>query len=194
MSIEKKRLHLILIAVCVPFMLACMYLEKMFQGSEPKMERDANAVIETLKGNDFVRLDALASENYTEEDYAKPGTLTFTVNLTNEKPVYFSYGWCATTEEILRQNFEHIGVKIFFNDAELGSDVVHTFVYSLTNGQVCGDVGILMYDWPAGTYHLKAVATFGEKINDGMSDYNPGDYMYEYNVTVEESISPTATP
>ncbi len=194
MIAKKNRSNLILIAACMPFMLACLYIERTFQVPEPKMEGNADTVIETLNGTDWVRLQSLASETYTEEDYAKPGTLKFTANVTNEKPVYFSYGWCATTEDILRQNFEHIGVKIFLNDAELGSDAVHTFVYSLTNGQFCGDVGILTYDWPAGEYQLKAVATFDAKINDGMSDYNPGDYVYEYNVTVGEPVGVPANP
>jgi hypothetical protein len=26
---------------------------------------------------------------------------------------------------------------------------------------------------------------FDEKINDGWSDYEAGDYVYEYNITVE---------
>jgi len=43
-----------------------------------------------------------------------------------------------------------------------------------------------MSEWPAGEYRLKAVATFDEKINDGFSDYDPGDYIYEYAVSVSK--------
>jgi hypothetical protein len=43
-----------------------------------------------------------------------------------------------------------------------------------------------MSEWPAGEYRLKAVATFDEKINDGFSDYDPGDYIYNYDVSVNK--------
>ena len=32
---------------------------------------------------------------------------------------------------------------------------------------------------------FKAVVTFKQKINDGMADYEAGDYVYIYNVTVK---------
>lgn len=44
----------------------------------------------------------------------------------------------------------------------------------------------LMSEWPNGDYKLKAVATFDDKINDGMADYAAGDYVLEYNVTVKK--------
>jgi hypothetical protein len=50
----------------------------------------------------------------------------------------------------------------------------------------CFDTGALMSDWPDGEYKLKAVASFDQKINDGMADYAPGDYIFEYNVTVNK--------
>ena len=50
-----------------------------------------------------------------------------------------------------------------------------------------------MSDWPNGEYKLKAVATFNDKINDGMADYAAGDYVFEYNVTVTKSEKKTPT-
>jgi hypothetical protein len=50
-----------------------------------------------------------------------------------------------------------------------------------------------MSDWPSGEYKLKAVATFNDKINDGMADYAAGDYVFEYNVTVAKSEKKTPT-
>ena len=152
----------------------------------PVMEKDADAHLEKLKGTDWVYLHALAEEKYTEADFAKPGTLTFTVKITNDKPTYFDYGWCTTTEEILKQNFEHITVSLYFNEQELGTDVVHPVSYTRTDGLVCLDIGVLMSDWPAGNYKLESAVTFDEKINDGLDDYEAGDYIHQYNVTVEK--------
>lgn len=152
----------------------------------PKMETNSETLVETLNGQDWVYLRALAEEQYTEEDYSKPGTLTYTVNITDDTPTYFNYGWCATTDEILAQNFEHIRVKLYFNDQELENEVIHVITFTQRDGMRCGSFGTLLSDWPAGEYQLKAVATFDEKINDGLADYEPGDYVSEYNVTVNK--------
>jgi len=152
----------------------------------PVMEKDADAHLERLKGQDWVYLQALAKEQYTAADLAKPGTFTFTIKITDDTPTYFNYGWCTTSEEILRQNFEHIIVRLFFNDDELGRDVVHPVTFTRSDGLVCLDFGVLMSDWPAGEYKLEAAATFDEKINDGIDDFEAGDYIHQYNVTVEK--------
>ena len=153
-------------------------------GSMPTMEKDANALLETLKAGDFVYLSQLAEEQYTEEDYAKPGTLTYTVRITDDKPTYLNYGWCTTTEEILQQNFEHIRVGLYFNGEPLGRDVVHPISFTRPDNFVCLEFGVLMSDWEPGEYQLQAVATFDEKINDGAADFDAGEYSFEYNVTV----------
>jgi hypothetical protein len=152
----------------------------------PVMEKNADTHLERLKGTDWAYLQALAEEKYTEANFAKPGTLTFTVKITNDTPTYFNYGWCTTSEEILKQNFEHIMVRLYFNDDELGTDVVHPVSYTRTDGLVCLDIGVLMSDWPAGNYKLESAVTFDEKINDGLDDYEAGDYIHQYNVTVEK--------
>ena len=153
-------------------------------GSMPTMEKDANVLLETLKAGDFVYLSQLAEEQYTEEDYAKPGTLTYTVRITDDKPTYLNYGWCTTTEEILQQNFEHIRVGLYFNGEPLGRDVVHPISFTRPDNFVCLEFGVLMSDWEPGEYQLQAVATFDEKINDGAADFDAGEYSFEYNVTV----------
>jgi hypothetical protein len=154
----------------------------------PIMEKNADTLIETLKGQDWVYLQSLAKEQYAQEelDRKTPGTLTFTINITDEKPTYFNYGWCTTTEEILKQNFEHMDVKLYFNDKELGKDVVHPVTFTRPEGLFCLDYGVMMSDWPNGKYDLEAVASFKEKINDGIADYAAGDYIFIYNVTVEK--------
>ena len=197
----KTRQHTskILMVVGVLFLMSC-YLPGMIPLNRepaapmPVMEKDADKVIEALNANNYVRLEMLAQEQYAEEDFAKPGTLTYNVKLTDDRPVYFSYGWCTTTEEILRQNFEHIKINLYINDAEIQSDVIHPLTFTRVDGLLCLDHGVLMSDWPAGEYKLEAVATFNEKINDGLADYEAGDYAYEYNVTVEENQNASETP
>jgi len=195
MTARNHRVRFFLLVMAVPFVLACQYVERLIQVPEPKMETDPDKVLGVLQGDDWVRVQELAEETHTDEDYAKPGTLTFTVQVDNRKPVYFSYGWCAVDEETLRQNFEHIDVGMFLNGGELGVDVVHSFSYSVpTDRLTCLDFGVLFSEWPAGEYQLKAVATFNQKINDGLGDYDAGEYVFVYNITVDESASPAISP
>jgi hypothetical protein len=158
-------------------------------GPVPYMEKDGNEVIKVLGGKDWHYMEALAKEQYTDTDAAKPGTLTYTVNITDDLPVYFHYGWCTKDEATLKQNLQHINVKLYFNEEELGKDVVQTLSYTSANNLSCVDFGVLTSEWTDGEYKLKAVATFDEKLNDGMSDYEAGDYIFEYNVTVKKQKS-----
>ena len=154
-------------------------------GSMPTMETDSDVVLESLKAREGVYLYTLAKERSSDADSSQPGTLTYTVEIKDDKPTYFNYGWCATTEEILLQNFQHIKLALYFNGEPLGSNVVHPVSYQL-NEMVCLDFVALLSDWPKGEYQLTAVATFDEKINDGIADFEAGDYIYEYNVTVNK--------
>lgn len=154
--------------------------------SMPTMEKNAEALLETLKAGDFVYLARLATEKYTEEDYAGPGTLTYTVTIADDKPTYLNYGWCTTTEEILQQNFEHIRIGFYLDGEPLGRDVVHSLKFTRPDNFVCLELGVLISDWAPGKYKLQSVATFQEKINDGAADFEAGDYIFEYNVTVNE--------
>lgn len=186
------------ILICGLFLMACLLpgmipLNRKPAGPMPTMEKDGNKLIETLKSGNYVALEQLAQEQYSEKDYSKPGKLTFTVKLADQKPVFFSYGWCTTTQDILKQNFEHIKVVLFLNDEKLGSDVVHPLSFTRPDGMVCQDYGVLLSDWPAGKYTLKAVATFDQKINDGTADYDAGDYEFDYNVTVDKQQSGSQT-
>jgi hypothetical protein len=155
------------------------------EGSMPKMETDSNAVLASLQAQEGVYLAALAEERYSEEEVNQPGTHTYTVEITDDTSTYFNYGWCTTTEEILEQNFEHIKIGLYFNGEPLGSDVVHPITYEL-NDMVCLDFVALLSNWPNGEYQLTAVATFDEKINDGVADFDAGEYIYQYNVTVDK--------
>jgi hypothetical protein len=82
-------------------------------GSMPTMETDSDIVLESLKAQEGVYLAALAKERDSDADTAQPGTLTYTVEITDDRPTYFNYGWCTTTQEILEQNFQHIKIAFF---------------------------------------------------------------------------------
>jgi hypothetical protein len=195
MSRQENRTSLLLLAISAMLVASCMLPGKILSyltndSSKPYMEEDFDVYLETLNSGNYYALEELAPERYTELDYAKPGTLTFTATVPTDKPVLFSYAWCTSTEEILQQNFEHIDVKLYYNGERLGYDVVHVTSYAMFGGMFCGSFGVLISDWTPGEHQLKAVATFDQKINDGWSDFEAGDYVYEYNVTVGGQVNP----
>lgn len=190
---------LIAIMLLGSLMLSCMLpgmipLKSEPEGPMPYMEEDAEKMLETLRGGGVRALEELAQERYTEEDLAKPGTLTYTVTITDDAPTYLTYGWCAVDEATLQQNFEHIAVKMYFNEEELGDEVVHALQYKSPDGMPCLAFGVLMSDWSDGEYKLEAVATFDQKINDGMADYEPGDYSSVYNIVVKKGNEGAQAP
>ena len=159
------------------------------EGSMPTMETNADVVLQSLQAREGVYLAALAAEQYSDAEADKPGTLTYTVEITDDKPTYLNYGWCTTTEEILLQNFEHIKLGFYFNGRPLDREVVHTFQsQSQINNtdMVCLNFVTMMSNWPGGEHQLTAVVTFDAQINDGLADFDAGDYIYEYNVTVNK--------
>ena len=193
MKARENTSKLIVIVLSMLLMMSCLLpgmipLTPVPTVPAPVMETNSETLIETLQGQDWVYLQSLAQEEYTSEelDRKTPGTLTFTIKITDDTPTYFNYGWCTTTQEVLEQNFEHITVKLYFNEEQLGNDVVHPVSFTRPDGLVCVDFGVMMSAWPNGTYTLEAVSTFNETINDGIADYAAGDYIFIYNVTVEK--------
>ncbi len=125
---------LVTIVISALLLISCLLPGMIPLTPIPAMEKNADKVIEVLKGKDWHPLQSLAQEQYTEDDFAQPGTLTFT-----------------SPDNLL-----------------------------------CLDFGVLISEWPVGEYKLEAVATFDEKVNDGLADYEAGEYKSEYNVTVEK--------
>lgn len=177
-------LGLLTMSCMLPGMIA---LESTPEGPIPYMEEDPDKALEMLQGGQVLPLEALAPERYTAEDLAKPNRLTYTVTIADDTPTVLLYGWCAVDEQTLEQNFEHIDVKVYFNDQELGNNVVHILSYvSPDSNMPCRAYTVLMSEWPDGAYTLEAVATFDEEINDGLADYAAGDYAFVYDVTVKK--------
>jgi len=191
MKAKELVLKLIILMVGVLFLVSCLLpgmipLESGSSAPMPRMETNTDTVIAILNGGGSVSLQSLAPEKYTEADFAKPGTVRFTATVTNDRPIFFSYGWCTKDQQTLVQNFDHIRVKLYINGKELANSAVHSLSFTMSDGKVCNDLGALLSQWVPGTYQLKSVATFNQKINDGFADYEPGDYAMEFTVTVNK--------
>lgn len=148
----------------------------------PKLATPAEASSAFANGDRF--LEELAREEYQSADYAKPGTLTFTIPLLRDESLLWMYAWCTTSTEILNQNFENIELQFVMNGVEVPLD--RLAVEDLASGgQQCRLYYTALSGWPAGEHHLSITATFTRSINDGISDYEAGDYVLEYDVFVK---------
>jgi hypothetical protein len=128
-------------------------------------------------------LEQLARENYTDADYTQPGTLTFTVQASQSDKLIWGGIWCASTKEVLADNLKSIQYKFVLDGKDVPSDQMAVFETPSQN-LFCHLIYTALSDWPAGEHHLSTTMTMTKKVNDGQSDYPPGDYVLDYSVFV----------
>ena len=130
------------------------------------------------------QLESKARETYAAADYAKPGTLTFTIPLAKTESLLWLYAWCASSTEILNQNLENIELKFELDGEEVPLETFKQDALE-NSGQQCKLYYTALSNWPAGEHHLSTTATYTEAINDGTTDYEAGDYVLDYAVYVK---------
>jgi C-terminal processing protease CtpA/Prc len=148
----------------------------------PKVASAVEAEAALTSGVAF--LEDLAREKYDPSAFAKPGTVNYTVPLTEPEPLIWSYVWCAANAETLAANFANIHLKFVLDDKVVPANSFGTFE-TQTGGKICRLIYTSLSDWPAGEHHLVTTATFAARINDGSADYEPGDYILDYKVYVK---------
>jgi len=149
----------------------------------PKLVSGTDAEEVLLAGTDF--LEDVAREDYTAEELETPdSTFTYTVALSSPKSLIWAYGWCASTEEVLDENFEHIQLKFILEGSEVSEEKLATYEYS-PSGMECRLIYAALTDWKAGEHHMETYVTFDQAINDGTADNPASTRVYQYNVYVK---------
>ncbi len=127
-------------------------------------------------------LQELAEESYDETSQAGE-TYIYTVYLETSQDVLWVYGWCASSKEVLRQNWENITLVF-----TLGIEEVPLSRFATTEVGVATDECRLYYalvtDWPDGEYVLTTEVTFETEIDDGTDVYPAGTHYELYLVSV----------
>lgn len=129
-------------------------------------------------------LEDFAREQPDAAAFAQPGTVSYVVVLTGKQTALWAYAWCAADEATMKANFANIELKFEMNGAEIPADSFAVFETE-NNGNYCRLVYAALSSWSGGEHHLTTTATFTSKINDGMGDYEPGDYVLDYAVYVK---------
>jgi|GEM_PF-815567 len=120
----------------------------------------------------------------------EPGT--YMVEISPDTEARIILGWCATTQEILDQNFEHILWSLQVDGINIPLSEWGYYEGELGEG-ICIVYSGLVSAWPIGEYEIISAITIDEEINDGWDSYPPGDMTWSFivNVTPETNGYPS---
>ncbi len=148
----------------------------------PQIASPSEAQAALLNGTSF--LEDKAREKPSAEEYAQPGTVSFTVPIASDESLIWAYGWCAKPKETLEDNFKYIDLTFTLDGETVPADTLATYEYE-AQGQSCRIIYTMLSAWPSGEHHLSITATFTRPINDGSADYAAGNYVLDYTVYVK---------
>jgi len=135
------------------------------------------------KGTQIQILESLATEQYDPKTLSLAGhTYTYTIKLNQEQSFLWGSNWCATTDQIRQDNFNHITFEFSVDDTPV--PVTQFLIWEgQLNNQSCRFYYTVVRNWPTGATHLQIKVTFDQLINDGTSDFPAGTHYYRYTVT-----------
>ena len=148
----------------------------------PKLASGNEAQNALSAGANF--LESAAREQYSIEELGSPGALKYTVALSKSETLIWAYAWCAADAATLEQNFSQIGLKFTLEGEDVPVDEITVFEVE-SGGQQCRLIYTALSDWTPGEHHLMTHITYKSRINDASSDYEAGDYIYDYTVYVK---------
>ncbi|TKJ29060.1 MAG: hypothetical protein CEE40_09820 [Chloroflexi bacterium B3_Chlor] len=127
-------------------------------------------------------LTELAEEDYEITSQAGE-TYTYTITLDRSRDVVWMYGWCATTKELLGENWDSITLAFRMDGEEVPLGTFATLETDIED-QECRLYYVLVTDWPPGEHVLITEVTFETELDDGTDIYPAGTHFYEHIVTV----------
>lgn len=132
-------------------------------------------------------LEDKARETYADDELSQVGkTYTYTVPISESETLLWMNGWCASTAEILAENYQHIRLEFSLNGEGVPLDQLTPLETKPPDTEnYCRLHYTALSDWPAGEHHLSVEVTFDQAINDGASDYPAGTHVYKYIVYVK---------
>lgn len=131
------------------------------------------------------QLEELAQESYSPAELAQIGTtFAYSVPLAKDQRLLWGWGWCATSQLILNDNYQQIQLEFSVNGQVLDQAEQFAEIAQSGNGLFCKSYYTVVYRWPSGDTQLQTVVTFESPINDGGADYPAGKQTFNYTVTL----------
>lgn len=135
-------------------------------------------------GGGMALLDELVREEYSDEELMAPGTLTYTVVMSESVDVIAGYVWCTTTKEIFEENWAKMRITITLDGEELPVDSLELQTFP-SGANYCGVLAAELTDWPQGEHSFVVSANFTAALNDGFGDYTAGTRTSVFTIYVE---------
>jgi C-terminal processing protease CtpA/Prc len=150
--------------------------------SPPAMSASFDLIGELTAGTSLMQ--DLVREEYSEEETTSPGTLLYTVVLSESQNLIAGYFWCTTTQEILDDNWERMEFAFELNGQPIDPEDMQFDLVSSANGP-CYVLSVLLSDWAYGEHSFVVDVNYTSALNDGFGDYAAGDYVSEFTIFVE---------
>lgn len=150
--------------------------------SPPTVSANFDLIAELNGGTQLMQ--DLGREAYSDEEITNPGTLTYTVVLSESEDLIAGYFWCTTTQEILEDNWERMEFAFELNGEPLAVEDMQLELVSSANGP-CYVLSVLIGDWAYGEHSFVVDVNYTSALNDGFGDYPAGHYVSEFSIYVE---------
>jgi S1-C subfamily serine protease len=112
----------------------------------------------------------------------KPGTQSAEYHFSEGEKIGFS-SWCATSQDTLEENVKNTDIAISIDGQKIETSQIKGILWR-SDKMYCVHYGGY-FTLPAGTYDFQTITTFHTSINDGLSDYPAGDYVFNDTVIVK---------
>ena len=144
-------------------------------------------LIPAAKGTPDPASDFVYLSNLVEKPGPEPMTPGYYVEYARGRKgqdIILSLGWCATTREILDDNWVKMAYRLVIDDRQV--DLNTRAFLTAWDGSLgpCYGREMLVRNWSSGVHSIVWTHTILETLNDGKDTYAAGDYIMETKLTI----------
>jgi hypothetical protein len=96
----------------------------------------------------------------------------------------WALNWCASDRATLETNLASLSVAFLVDGREIDGRLI-TEAITEGNGLSCALFFVLVSDWTGDQTELTATLRLNDAVYDGQRVYGAGDYVYQYDLTIE---------
>lgn len=152
---------------------------------QPKLFSPAETMT-ALESGKVTQLEEKAREQYDEASLSTMDTtFPYTIVLGKSEPLLWAWGWCASDDETLAENWKKIEVLFNLNGQDVPLEQFASLDYAPGENLSCRAYFVQVTEFDGGEHHLQTTVTFTSPINDGSTRYPAGKQLFDYTVFVK---------
>jgi hypothetical protein len=113
-----------------------------------------------------------------------PGRYSWELDFPHGSAAEIAWGWCAADPSTLASNWPHIGFTLTIDDRDIDLSRLQFYEGALSD-RVCRGYGGALTGWTRGGHTYTWTQHIYRAVNDGFTDYQAGDYVFHFVVTVK---------